>query len=102
MYKQNNTEKDERLHLPLLQKGDHRITENLRGITLTAIATKVYNALLLNCIGPEVEKLLEKLERLSEKSIHNLTHSDYTSNHRRSMCKKCKDNTIVRKILQGI
>ena len=35
---------------PFMKKGDPRITKNYRGITFIAIAAKVYNALLLNCI----------------------------------------------------
>ena len=46
---------------------------NYRGITLTDIAAKVYNALFLNRIKPETKKILRrKTERFSEKSIHNL------------------------------
>ena len=37
-----------------------RITKNYRTITLTPIAVKVYNALLLNHIQPEVEKIIRK------------------------------------------
>ena len=39
------------LHFP--KKIDLRITKNYRSITLTAIAAKVSNALLLNCIQPQ-------------------------------------------------
>ena len=42
------------------KKGDLEITKNYRGITLTAIAAKIYNAMLLNRILPEVEKVLRK------------------------------------------
>ena len=54
-------EMDERLH-PLLfpKKGNLRITKNYRGITLTAIAAKVYNTLLLNHIQPKIQKVLRK------------------------------------------
>ena len=44
----------------LSNKDDLEITNNNRGITLTAIDTKVYNVLLLNHIQPEVEKILRK------------------------------------------
>ena len=43
--------------LLFLKKGDLRITKNYRGITLTVIAAKVYNALLLNHALPEIEKI---------------------------------------------
>ena len=42
--------------LPFPKKGDLGIAKNYRGITLTAIAAKIYNTLLLNRIRPEVEK----------------------------------------------
>ena len=42
------------------KKGHFRITKNYRGITLTAIDAKVYNALLLNCIKPDIGKILWK------------------------------------------
>ena len=42
------------------KKGNLQITKNYRGITLTAIAAKVYNALLLHHIRHEVEKILGK------------------------------------------
>ena len=48
----NNTTVDKRLHLLLPQKGDLRISNNYCVITLTAIASKIYNDLLLNHIWP--------------------------------------------------
>ena len=48
---------DERLHPPFLKKGDLGNTKNYRSKTLNA---KVYNALLLNHIQYEVEKILRK------------------------------------------
>ena len=44
--------------LPFPKKGDIGKTSNYRGITLTSIAAKIYNALLLNRIQPEMEKFL--------------------------------------------
>ena len=41
-------------------KGDIRITKNFRGITLTARAAEVYNALLLNRLKLEMEKICRK------------------------------------------
>ena len=41
-------------------KGDLGIAKNYRGITLTTIAAKVYNALLHNRIEPKIEKILKK------------------------------------------
>ena len=44
--------------LPFPKKGDLGLTSNYRGITLTPIAAKVYNLLLLNRIRPTLEKIL--------------------------------------------
>ena len=61
MYKQNIIEKCTKdCILPFPKKGDLSITNNYREITLIAIAAKVYHALLLNCIQPEIVKILEK------------------------------------------
>ena len=46
--------------LPFPKKGDLGLTSNYRGITLTPIAAKVYNLMLLNRIRPAVEKVLRK------------------------------------------
>ena len=41
--------------LPFPKKGDLGIAKNYRGISLTSIAVEIYNALLHNRIGPEIE-----------------------------------------------
>ena len=46
--------------MPFPKKGDLSKTSNYRGITLTCIAAKIYNALLLNRIQPEMEKILRR------------------------------------------
>ena len=46
--------------LPFPKKGDLGVPKNYRGITLTSIAAKVYNALLLNRIKPAIEPILRK------------------------------------------
>ena len=46
--------------LPFPKKGDLGLAKNYRGITLTSIAAKLYNALLRNCIEPKIEKILRK------------------------------------------
>ena len=48
--------------LPFPQKGDLGIAKSYRDITLTSIAAKIYNALLLNCIEPKIEKILRKIK----------------------------------------
>ena len=40
--------------LPFPKKGDFRLAKNYRGITLTSIAAKIYNALLRNRIEPKI------------------------------------------------
>ena len=44
--------------LPFPEKGDLGIAKNQRGITLTSIAAKIYNAQLRNRIEPKIEKIL--------------------------------------------
>ena len=46
--------------LPFPKKGDLGVTDNYRGITLTAIAAKIYNSMLLNRVQPTLEKILRK------------------------------------------
>ena len=45
-------------HFP--KKGDLGLAKNYRGITLTSIATKIYNALLRNRIKPKIDNILRK------------------------------------------
>ena len=42
------------------KKGDLELAKNYRGITLTSIAAKLYNALLQNCIEPKIDNILRK------------------------------------------
>ena len=46
--------------LPFPKEADLRIAKNYQGITFTSIAAKIYNALLLNCIEPKIEKIFRK------------------------------------------
>ena len=46
--------------LPFPKNGDLRLAKNYRGITLTSIAAKIYNALLRNCIEPKIDNILRK------------------------------------------
>ena len=46
--------------LPFSKKGDLGITANYKGIILTAIAAKIYNAQLFNRIRQEVKNVLVK------------------------------------------
>ena len=46
--------------LPLPKKGDLGLAKNYRGIALTSIAAKFYNALLRNRIEPKIDNILRK------------------------------------------
>ena len=46
--------------LPFLKKGEFGLAKNYRGITLTSITSKIYNALLRNRIEPKIDKILRK------------------------------------------
>ena len=61
VYNQNTIERWTKGCIFLFPKKDNlRITKNYQGITFTSITTKIYYALLLNCIEPEIEKILRK------------------------------------------
>lgn len=46
------------LIIPLPKKGNLQLMNNFRGISLTSIAAKTYNHILLNCIQNPIDKLL--------------------------------------------
>ena len=46
--------------LPFPKKGNLGLAKNYRGITLTSIAAKIYNALLRNRIEPKIDNILRK------------------------------------------
>ena len=46
--------------LPFPKKGDLGLAKNYRGLTLTSIAAKIYNALLRNRIEPKIDNILRK------------------------------------------
>ena len=46
--------------LPFPKKGDLALAKNYRGITLTSIAVKIYNALIRNSIEPKIDNILRK------------------------------------------
>ena len=55
-------------YFPSQKKGDLSLATNYRGITLTPIAAKIYNSMLLNRIQPEVEKVLRRNQNGFRKS----------------------------------
>ena len=48
------------------KKGDLKLPSNYRGITLTAISTKIYNSLLLNQISENLEPILRQNQTLPQ------------------------------------
>ena len=46
--------------LPFPKNGDLGLAKNYRGITLTSIAAKIYNAQLRNLIEPKIDNILRK------------------------------------------
>ena len=48
------------MHPSFPKKGYLRLAKNYRGITLTSIAAKIYNALLQNRIEPKIDNILRK------------------------------------------
>ena len=72
-----------------------------KAITLTTIAPKLYNALLLNSIWSWGNSL-EKSGQLLKKLIHKVTGSDNPLNRWKSMCQKSQGNINVHRFLQGI
>ena len=46
--------------LPFPKKGNLSLTKNYRGLTLTSIAAKIFNLMILNRIRPEIDPILRK------------------------------------------
>ena len=61
-YKKHNRQMDKGRILPFPKESDFRSAKNYRGITITPIAAKIYNALLHNCIEPKIENILRKTQ----------------------------------------
>ena len=54
--------------LPFPKKGDLGLAKNYRGITLTYIAAKIYNALQRNHIEPKIDNILRKKQNGSRRN----------------------------------
>ena len=54
--------------LPFPKKSDLGLAKNYRGITLSFIAAKIYNALRRNRIVPQIDKILRKTKMASEET----------------------------------
>ena len=85
------------------KKGDLGIAKNYRGIALTSITAKIYNALLRNRIEPKIEKILRKnqngFRRNWTTTLQILTIRRILERVRE---KKTWGNTIIRRFLQSI
>lgn len=46
--------------IPLPKKGDLQLPQNYRGITLSPLASKIYNSMLLNRITPHIDPILRR------------------------------------------
>ena len=63
--------------LPFPKKGDHGLAKNYRGITLTSIEAKIYNAQLRNRIEPKIDNILRKNQngfRRNRSTTSNINH----------------------------
>ena len=81
------------LHFP--KKGDLRLAKNYRGITLTSIAAKIYNALLCNHIETKIEKIVRKNQNGFRRNL--FTISQILTIHRilKGVCAKNLQATIL-------
>ena len=86
---------DKKLHFPFSNESDLKHT-------LTSIAAKVKNALLLNCIKPEYEKILKKKQNGFRRN--RSTASQILTIHRiiEGVQEKSLVNTIDDRFLQDI
>ena len=71
------------LHFP--KKGELGLAKNYRGITLTSIVAKMFNALLHNCIEPKIDNILRK------------NRNDFRRNYSTT-----SQILIIRRILEGV
>ena len=77
------------------KKGDLGLAKNYRGITLTSIAAKIYNALLRNCIEPKIDNILRK-------SQNGFTNINHPSNPWRCTGKKPTSDITICWLYQGL
>ena len=103
VYEQNTIERWEKdCILPFSKNGDLRITKNYRGIILTSIAVKFYNAPLIHCIKSEVEKILRKNQNgflRNQSTTSQILTICWTI---KGVCAKHLEATLVCRFLQGI
>ena len=74
--------------LPFPKKGDIGSAKNYRGITITFIAAKIYNALICNHIEPKIEKIFKKNQNGFRRNRSTKSNFNYPSNFKTCTCKK--------------
>ena len=79
--------------LPFPKKGNLEIAKNFWGINFTSIATKIYNALLLNHIKPAFEKILRNNQNVFWKN--QFTSQILTICHILGVCAKNLKATLL-------
>ena len=87
--------------LPFPKKGDLGLAKNYRGITLTSIAAKIYNALLRNRIEPKIDNILRKNQNGFRRKIHDLTNINHPQNPWRWTGKEPTSDTNICRLYQG-
>ena len=88
--------------LSFLKNGDLGIMKNYRRIALTAIAAKVYNAMLLNCMQQKKWRKFWGWIRVVFREINPWLNRFYLLNHRRISCKNTCGNNSVHRFPQSI
>ena len=88
--------------LPFPNKSDLGFIKNYRGVTLSTLAAKVYNVLLLNFIQPEVEKMFKKNQNGFWRNQSTILQIQTISRIIEGVHAKSWDNVIVRRFFLGI
>ena len=99
VYKQNTTERwTKGCIFPFPKECDLRITKNYRAITLTFVAAKVYNVLLLNFLNLKLRRFLGEI-RIGFGEINPQHHRFWQS---MESLKKFVQKCIIQRFLQDI
>ena len=86
--------------LPFPKKDDLRLAKNYRGITLTSILAKIYNAILRNRIVPQIDKILRKNQNGFRRN--RSTTSQILTIRRRHEGKKPTGDITICRFYQGL
>ena len=82
------------------KKGDLGLAKNYRGITLTSIAAKIYNALLRNLIEPKIDNILRKKQNGLRRN--RPTSLEIMTIRRRFTRKKPRGDNIICRLYEGL